>query len=62
MFYTSKQAAEKANLKNTSTIRYAVIRGKLHATKVGRDWLISADELERWIREERHTTVGKTSK
>ena len=59
MFYTSKQAAEKAQLKDPCTIRYAIIRGKLHATKAGRDWLIPADELERWIKEERHTVAGK---
>lgn len=59
MFYTSQQAAKKAKLKTASTIRYAILNGRLQATKVGRDWLIAAAELERWIKEERHTKVGK---
>jgi len=58
MFYTSKQAAEKAGLKDTSTIRYAILRGKLSAIKTGRDWLIAVNELDRWIKEERHRKTG----
>ena len=33
------------------TLRAQVHRGKLAATKIGRDWLISRDELERYRRE-----------
>jgi excisionase family DNA binding protein len=42
--------AEAADLLGVShsTLRAQVHRGRLHAVKVGRDWLVTAEEIERY--------------
>lgn len=50
-YLTTKQAAERLNLKSDSTIRRAILGGKLAASKPGHDWLVTIKELERWARE-----------
>lgn len=45
---STKQAAKLANV-TPSTIRYAILRGDLPAQKLGRDWLISEQDLRIWI-------------
>ena len=42
--------AEAADLLGVShsTLRAQVHRGRLHAVKVGRDWLVTAEEIDRY--------------
>jgi excisionase family DNA binding protein len=47
-FITVTQAARQAAL-NVSTIRYAILAGRLSATKYGKTWLITPTEFERWL-------------
>lgn len=46
------QAAELLGL-SPSTLRVQIRKGKLHAEKIGRDWHVSAREVERYRRENR---------
>lgn len=34
---------------NTSTLRYAIKRGNLPATKFGKTWVVSREALDKWI-------------
>ena len=43
---TTQEAAMVLNLKSDSTIRRAVLEGRLKATKRGRDWYIRSEDLE----------------
>lgn len=45
--------AEAADLLGVdhSTLRAQIHRGRLRALKVGRDWLVTAEEIERYRRE-----------
>lgn len=47
-FLTVTQAATRAAC-NVSTIRYAILAGRIRATKYGKTWLIAPDEFERWL-------------
>ena len=46
-FYTTKEAGELLGLSPRSVTKYAEQR-IIEATKVGRDWIITAEELERF--------------
>lgn len=47
-FLTVTQAAREAAC-NVSTLRYAILGGRLRATKYGKTWLIERAEFERWL-------------
>ncbi len=47
---TTKQVAAMLGLR-TTTVNQLIKRGKLAATKYGRDWLIVPEEVERYQRE-----------
>jgi excisionase family DNA binding protein len=47
------QAANIAEV-NVATLRYAIKNGNLAATKVGNAWIITRDELERWLKSPKH--------
>jgi citrate synthase len=44
---TTKQAADRLGLKPQSVIAF-IKRGKIAGRKVGRDWIISVEEVERY--------------
>lgn len=46
-FYTTKEAGELLGLSPRSITKYAEQR-IIEATKMGRDWVITAEELERF--------------
>lgn len=46
-FYTTKEAGELLGLSPRSVTKYAEL-GQIEATKVGRDWIITAEGLERF--------------
>lgn len=54
-FLTLRQAAELLGI-TADTLRAQIHRGRLKASKVGRDWLVDQDELERYERESRRRT------
>jgi excisionase family DNA binding protein len=39
-----------------SNLRHAIKRGSLRATKIGRDWLVSSEEVTRYQREVKRRT------
>ena len=45
---TLAQAAELAGL-HRDTLRAQVHNGRLHATKLGRDWFVTRAELDRYL-------------
>lgn len=47
---TVKEAAERLGLSPT-TLRIQIMKGKLRATKRGRDWWLTPKEVERYGRE-----------
>lgn len=47
---TLRQASRELAVAH-ATLRAQVHRGKLKATKVGRDWLVTRDEIERYRRD-----------
>lgn len=50
--YTTQELAAAVNLSDAH-VRRLLIAGKLAGTKLGRDWLISAEEGRRFIQERR---------
>lgn len=56
-YLTTRQAADLFGLKNDSSIRQAIRRGRLKAEKFGHIWQIEKAELERWRNEERHISA-----
>ncbi len=52
-FMNTKQAAKRVKYKDASVIRHAILNGWLHATKIGRDWMLTEDDLNQWIAEGR---------
>lgn len=56
--------AEAADLLGVdhSTLRAQVHRGRLHAFKVGRDWLVTEEEVERYRREVQGPRATKKSR
>ncbi|MDR2504126.1 MAG: helix-turn-helix domain-containing protein [Deltaproteobacteria bacterium] len=51
-FFTTAQAAAISGLKPVS-IRMAICRGTLPASKAGRDWLITRADLEAFVKADR---------
>ncbi len=45
--YTTQQAADKIGVTQVA-IQVAIHRGRLLAFKIGRDWIIDQEELNRW--------------
>ena len=45
--YTTNQVAELCGVQD-QTIRKAIYRGQLNAEKVGRDYIITEDDLNAW--------------
>jgi len=45
---STQQAAEALGVKDTSTVRQAIHRGSLKGEKIGRDWFITPEEIERY--------------
>ncbi len=56
---TTKQAATLSGC-TTSTIRAAIARGALRATRHGRDWQITPEDLSAWRRKRRRGRPRKT--
>jgi excisionase family DNA binding protein len=54
---TIPEAAEALGLA-PSTLRHQIKNGKLRARKVSRDWYLSAEEVERYRRENRKPVEG----
>ena len=52
--FTIAEAAERLGL-SVSTVRHQAQAGRLRASKVGRDWLVSEREIERY----RAESLGK---
>jgi excisionase family DNA binding protein len=50
MLLTLAQAAERLG-RSVNTLREQIRRGRLHAQKIGRDWLVEEAEVERYRRE-----------
>ncbi len=48
---TVAEAARKLGLSSPGSLRIQIGRGVLKAEKIGRDWLIADDEIERYRRE-----------
>ena len=48
-FISTKEAAERAEYKDSSTIRRAILNGWLKATKLGHDWLIDEKDFNKWL-------------
>lgn len=48
---TLNEAARLLDLRETSTLRHAARDGRLQAIKLGRQWLVSHDEVARYARE-----------
>jgi excisionase family DNA binding protein len=46
--WTTKQLAEAANT-STAYLRQLLIAGELKGRKIGRDWLISDYEAQKWL-------------
>lgn len=49
---TLKEAAERLGV-SPSTLRWQIRNGKLKARKLGRDWWVTPNEVERYGRENR---------
>lgn len=49
---TIKEAADRLGV-SPNTLRIQIKRGKLRGTKRGRDWWVTAAEVERYARENR---------
>lgn len=47
--YTANQVADRLRFAK-STIRVYIMQGKIKATKFGRDWMISQNELDRLLK------------
>lgn len=58
MTYTTIEAATLLGI-DPRSVRAFINRGLIAATKHGRDWLITQDEIDRYNRERRH--VGRPS-
>jgi excisionase family DNA binding protein len=54
---TLRQAADSLGI-TPDTLRAQVHRGRLKATKLGRDWLVERSELIRYRRESKRATTG----
>lgn len=52
-YVSTTEAAARIGAKNRSRVRQLILAGRIQAVKVGRDWIIEADELERFIRDDR---------
>jgi hypothetical protein len=50
-FVTLPQLAARLGLKSIASLRHQIARGRLQARKVGRDWLVTEAEAERYARE-----------
>lgn len=50
-FITLPQLAARLGLKSIASLRHQITRGRLQAHKVGRDWLVTEAEAERYARE-----------
>lgn len=50
-YMTLPQIAERIGVKTTGGLRSQIVRGRLKAHRVGRDWLVANEEAERFIRE-----------
>jgi hypothetical protein len=48
---TLNEMAERLGHKNSDGLRSQIRFGALHAEKVGRDWVVSEAEYERYVRE-----------
>jgi excisionase family DNA binding protein len=48
---TVAEAARKLGLKSDGSLRLQIRRGILKAEKIGRDWLVTEDEIERYRRD-----------
>ena len=46
-YLTTKQCAELLGM-STSWVRYLIIRGKLPAEKMGRDWIVKKEDLDKF--------------
>lgn len=57
---TTKQAADRLGLTRSKTVVEYIRRGLIKAERFGRDYAISEQEIERFIRERRK--VGKPKK
>lgn len=51
-------AARQANVAR-NTILLAAKSGKIKSVRIGRDWFIYADDLERWKREDYQPTMAR---
>ena len=56
---TTNQAAEVLGIR-PATIRQQIQAGRIKAVKMGRDWFIESDELDRYRRE--HQQTGLTTR
>ena len=45
--YTSKECAKLLGV-SISWVRYLIIRGKLPAEKMGRDWIVKKEDLDKF--------------
>lgn len=54
---TLKQAAALLGV-TPDNLRQSIARGSLQATKLGRDWFVTEDEVERYRAEHRRTSSG----
>lgn len=51
ILYTTKEAAEILPYKNAASVKARINEGKIKAEKVGRDWFITATEIQRLLDE-----------
>lgn len=54
---TLRQMAEELGV-TAATLRQQLAAGKLHGTKLGRDWFVARREVERYRREHRRERTG----
>jgi len=52
-YMTLPELAARLGLKSIGSLRAQILRGALQAEKVGRDWIVSEPEAERYARENR---------
>jgi len=55
--YTTTELAERANI-TRSRARQLCLAGRVDARKLGRDWLISVESAERWMRSDARRRFG----